>query len=74
MTQHAAHKSETPFEEDRLLLSSGAIEPLRNWLAENANPGLIIAGEYTVAMLIDDLDEILRGMWSDSIDAMGEDA
>lgn len=62
-----------PFPDSRFL-SGGSVEELRDWLKENADPTILLGGEYQVGDLLKDLGEILGGMWSDGIDAMGEDA
>lgn len=67
------NKPSAPFE-DRHNPSAGDVENLRDWLAAHAAADTVIAGDYTVAQLIEDLDEINAGMWSDGIDAMGDDA
>lgn len=65
--------NERPFPDDERL-SSEHVAALRDWLRENGAPDTVLGGRYTVADLIRDLDNILDGMWSDGIDAMGEDA
>lgn len=66
-------KTPRPFKKDEHL-SSGHLESLRDWLAENVAPDMLLAGQYQVTDLVEDLNTILTGMWSDGIDAMGEDA
>lgn len=55
-------------------MSSSHLEPIRDWLEKNVDPTTVLGGEYHVQDLLDDLDEILVGMWSDGIDARGDDA
>ena len=62
-----------PFEKDDCL-SGGSLNTLRDWLLEHANPELLIAPDYKMKDMIEDLNNMLDGMWSDGIDAMGEDA
>lgn len=50
------------------------LEMLMDWLDEFADHDRVIAGEYTVGELIDDLLSQINNDWSDGIDAMGEDA
>ena len=54
-------------------VNSGSLEPLRDWLAQQ-DATRIVAMEYTIGDLVSDLDEILGSMWSDGIDARGDDA
>ena len=62
-----------PFEKDAML-SGSHVSALSEWLQANADPKTVIAPGYTVLDLVNDLDAIDNGMWSDGIDAMGEDA
>jgi hypothetical protein len=62
-----------PFPE-RSRLSGSDLETLKDWLVANANPETEIAPGYTVGAMISDMEAMLDGMWSDGIDAMGEDA
>lgn len=64
-----------PFkEEDRVLLSSYSLDTLVEWLKINVKGDLRLTEDYKVSDLIDNIEDIQGGMWSDSIDAMGEDA
>ena len=53
-----------------------SVEALRDWLSENVPTEVVIsiAKGYTVGDLLADLDAIDDRLWSDGIDAMGEDA
>ncbi len=62
-----------PFEKNSHL-SSRSVEALSEWLEEHADKATVIAEGYTVGDLIADLDNMADGIWSDGIDAMGEDA
>lgn len=62
-----------PFEPNSCLHGSD-LSTLLDWLAEHVPADLILAGTYRVGDLVKDIDDILDGMWSDGIDAMGEDA
>lgn len=62
-----------PFEKNDYL-SGQSLKLLHDWLSKHANPELLIAPDYRMADMLEDLDSILDGMWSDGIDAMGEDA
>jgi hypothetical protein len=55
-------------------LSGGSLETLCTWLEENCDKTTKLTSDYTVADLIADIDDMLDGMWSDGVDAMGEDA
>lgn len=64
-----------PFDEkDSVWLSGSSLPNLVEWLEENGLPDAKIGGDYTAAALIADLNKICAGIWSDGIDAMGEDA
>jgi hypothetical protein len=63
-----------PFEGATYRLSSGSLEMLHDWLEKECPQGLQLTADYTVSDLVSDLGNILGGMWSDGIDAMGDDA
>jgi hypothetical protein len=65
--------TDRPFKADQYL-SAADLATLSDWLEASGNKDAVIGGTYTVADLIKDLDSIMDGVWSDSIDAMGEDA
>ncbi|WP_024516875.1 hypothetical protein [Bradyrhizobium sp. Tv2a-2] len=61
-----------PFDKNERL-SGSDLQTLRDWLHEL--PGNVsLTAEYSVSDLVQDLDSILDGMWSDGIDDMGDDA
>lgn len=63
-----------PFKQGQYL-SSSSIDELSGWLEKYViDRSVKIAEDYTIGDLINDLDCIADGVWSDGIDAMGEDA
>lgn len=62
-----------PFKPDERL-SGSSLKTLRDWLEKECQPSVTLTLGYTVADLIANLDNMLDGMWSDGISAMGEDA
>ena len=63
-----------PFEKGSVRFGGSDLNTLFEWLCENVDPTLRLGPDYTVDDLTDDLNDILDAIWSDSIDAMGEDA
>ncbi len=61
-----------PFEKNSYL-SGRSLETLRDWL-ETCDQRIVLSHDYKLSDLVADLDQMLDGMWSDGIDAMGEDA
>lgn len=68
-----AFARDKPFDDDESL-SASAVGSLADWLDEAADPDMLIARKFKVGDLIDVLRSIECGIWSDGIDAMGEDA
>ena len=65
--------TDMPFDEtDRL--DASAVETLADWLDEAADPDTVIARKFSVRDLVVVLRSIECTMWSDGIDARGEDA
>jgi len=62
-----------PFKKNEYL-SGYSVETLVEWLRENVDPEMQLSPDYKMSDLTDDLGNIVGGMWSDGIDAMGEDA
>lgn len=61
--------------EDCCFISFGSVVSLAEWLEKNClDKSVIIGGDYTVDMLIADLNIIADNIWNDGIDAMGDDA
>lgn len=54
--------------------STGGVQKLADWLREHSKAEIGLADGYTVGDLISDLDDMADNIWSDGIDAMGEDA
>lgn len=64
-----------PFDEkERIHLSGGSLDRLVEFLKTECPQDLALCDGYMVAQLVDDIEDIQGGMWSDGIDAMGEDA
>lgn len=59
---------------DNACLRGGSLDVLRAFLEEKVSADCALCEGYKVSDLVADLDAILDGMWSDGIDAMGEDA
>lgn len=53
--------------------SRRSVDELHDWLC-NQDQTTKLSDDYTVGDLVEDLDELLSQMWSDGIDARGEDA
>ncbi len=51
-----------------------SLNELYEWLLVNGKMEVAICDKYTVKDLVEEMDNILNNMWSDGIDAMGEDA
>lgn len=62
-----------PFKENEYL-NGDSVKTLYRWLMLNIDKDNIIAKNYKATDLLNDLSKIIDGMWSDSIDAMGDDA
>lgn len=50
-----------------------SVESLHEWLSDQ-DQSTKISADYTIADLVSDLNDLLDQIWSDGIDAMGEDA